>query len=159
MTTHDDLPDAGAMTADDTRQVVRAYHHAYCRGDVPAAGALLSETFTFSSPMMAFDTPQQDAAALVRFVPLITGCDLISELYGDGEATLVYDLHVSLPPRIQRSAEHFRVRGGRISSIVIIFDATQWHSIIKAAAEIRGPLEVARETEAREGLSPSEPGE
>lgn len=136
---------------DDTRLIVRAFHRAYCQGDVPAAAAFLSDKFTFSSPMMGFDTPQQHVAALVRFVPFITGCDLISELYGDGEATLVYDLHVSLPPRIQRSAEHFRVRGGRISSIVIIFDATQWHSIMKAAAVIRGPLEVAHETAASEG--------
>ena len=30
------------MTVEDTRQIVRAYHDAYCRGDVPAAAALLS---------------------------------------------------------------------------------------------------------------------
>jgi len=135
------------MTVDDTRQIVRAYHNAYCRGDVPAAAALLADRFSFSSPMMAFDTPQQHVAALVRFVPFITGCDLISELYGAGEATLVYDLHVSLPPGIQRSAEHFRLRDGRISTIIIIFDATRWHPIIEAAAAIRGPLEVASRDE------------
>jgi hypothetical protein len=130
---------------------VRAYHDAYCRGDVPAAAALLGEPFRFSSPMMAFDAPQQHAAALVRFVPFITRCELISELYGDGEATLVYDLHVSLPPRVQRCAEHFRLRDDRISAITIIFDATPWHPIIAAAAAIRGPLDVA----ARDETAPS----
>jgi len=126
-----------------TREVVRAYHDAYCRGDVQAASSQLADSFHFSSPMMAFDTPQQHVAALARFVPFITGVDLISELYGEGEATLIYDLHTSLPASTQRSAEHFRVSRGRISSIVIIFDATPWHPIIKAAADIRGPLEVA----------------
>jgi hypothetical protein len=72
---------------------------------------------------------------------------LISELYGEGRATLVYDLHVSLPPRVQRCAEHFRVLDGRISTIVIVFDATPWHSIIEAAAATRGPLEVASRVE------------
>ncbi len=148
------------MTVEDTRQIVRAYHNAYCRGDVPAA-ALLGDRFSFSSPMMTFDTPQQHVAALVRFVPFITRCDLISELYGDREATLVYDLHVSLPPGIQRCAEHFRLRDGRISTIVIIFDATPWHPLIEAAAAIRGPLEVASrdETAPSEDLSRSKPRE
>lgn len=131
------------MNETQTREVVRAYHDAYCRGDVQAASAQLADSFHFSSPMMAFDTPQQHVAALVRFVPFITGVDLISELYGEDEATLVYDLHTSLPAGTQRSAEHFRVSDGRISSIIIIFDATPWHPIIRAAAAIRGPLEVA----------------
>jgi hypothetical protein len=74
---------------------------------------------------MAFDSPQQYVAALVRFVPFITGVDVISELYGEGEATLVYDLHTTMPgdAAIQRCAEHFSVYEGHISSIIIIFDA------------------------------------
>jgi hypothetical protein len=135
------------MTVEESRQIVRAYHDAYCRGDLAAAAARLGDRFSFSSPMMAFDTPHQHVAALGRFVPFITGCEVISELYGDGEATLVYDLHVSLPTGIQRCAEHFRLRDGRISTIIIIFDATPWHPIIQAAAAIRGPLEVASRDE------------
>jgi SnoaL-like domain len=135
------------MNQAETEKIVRAYHDAYRRGDVTAAGAQLAESFKFSSPMMAFDSPPQHLAALVRFVPFITGVDMISELYGEGEATLVYDLHTSLPggAAIQRCAEHFRVAEGRISSIIIIFDATPWRPIIQAAADLRGPLEVAGE--------------
>ena len=133
------------MSQAQTREVVRAYHDAYRRGDVAAAGAQLADSFTFSSPMMAFDSPRQHVAALARFVPFITGVDLISELYGDGEATLIYDVHTSLPGAAanQRSAEYFRVTDGRISSIILVFDATPWRPIIQAAADIRGPLEGA----------------
>lgn len=46
------------MSETSTREVVRAYHHAYCRGDVAAAAAQLGDPFRFSSPMMAFDTSQ-----------------------------------------------------------------------------------------------------
>lgn len=135
------------MSQAETEKIVRAYHDAYRRGDVSAAGALLAESFRFSSPMMAFDSPDQHVAALNRFVPFITGVDMISELYGESEATLVYDLHTSLPggAATQRSAEHFRVAGGRISAIIIIFDATPWRPIIEAAADMLGPLEVAGE--------------
>ncbi len=135
------------MSHDETRRVVRAYHDAYRQGDVTAAGAQLAESFKFSSPIMAFDTVQQHVAALVRFVRFITDIDMISQLYGEGEATLVYDLHTTMPGDAakQRCAEHFRVSEGRISSIIIIFDATPWRPIIQAAAEIRGPLEVAED--------------
>jgi ketosteroid isomerase-like protein len=135
------------MSHAETEKIVRAYHDAYRRGDINAAGAQLAESFKFSSPIMAFDSPQQHLAALVRFVPFITGVDMISELYGEGEATLVYDLHTSLPggAATSRNAEHFRVADGRISSITIIFDATPWRPIISAAADMRGPLEVAEE--------------
>jgi hypothetical protein len=74
------------MSVEDTRHVVRAYHDAYCRRDVPAAAAVLGDQFRFSSPMMAFDSPQQHDAALNRFVPFITACELMSELYGEREA-------------------------------------------------------------------------
>lgn len=135
------------MSRDETRRVVRAYHDAYRQGDVTAAGARLAESFRFSSPIMAFDSPQQHVAALVRFVPFITRVDMLSELYGEEEATLVYDLHTTMPgdAAIQRCAEYFRVSEGRISSITIIFDATPWRPIIQAAADIRGPLEVAED--------------
>ena len=142
MATHD-VASRRSMTIGDTRQIVRPYHNAYCRRDVPAAAAVLGDPFRFSSPMMTFDNPQQHVAALKRFVTFVTGSDLISELYGEGEATLVYDLHVSLPPARQRCAEHFRAQDDRICEITIIFDATPWHPIIEAAAAIRGPLEVA----------------
>ncbi len=66
------------MTLVNVREIVRTYHDAYCRGDVPAAAAVLDELFHFSSPMMAFDTPQQHVAGLERFVPFITHCELIS---------------------------------------------------------------------------------
>lgn len=135
------------MSQAETETIVRAYHDAYRRGDVSAAGAQLAESFKFSSPIMAFDSPQQHVAALVRFVPFITEVEMISELYGEDEATLVYDLHTSLPgsAATQRCAEHFRVADGRISSIIITFDATPWRPIIQAAADMRGPLEVAGE--------------
>jgi hypothetical protein len=131
------------MTLEETRAIVRAYHDAYRRRDLPTIASLLGDQFRFSSPMMAFDSPRQHMAALERFVPFVTGCEMISELYAEGEATLVYDLHVSLPPRVQRSAEHFKVHDCRIAEIIIVFDATPWHPIIDAAATMRDPLEVA----------------
>ena len=46
---------------------------------------------------------------------------MISELYGEGEATLLYDLRTSTPAGTQRTAEHFRLAAGKIASIILLF--------------------------------------
>ncbi|MGW5343538.1 hypothetical protein [Streptomyces sp. HUAS TT3] len=60
--------------------------------------------------------------------------ELISELYGESEATLVYDLHTVPAVGItQRTAEHFRLRDGRITAIMLIFDSAPGQAIMAAA--------------------------
>jgi hypothetical protein len=112
-----------------TRQTVRAYHDARFLGNVPAAVTHLAEQFTFQSPLMSSDATGH-LAGLGGFLQVVTGVDLISELYGETEATLVYDVHTATPVGTQRTAEHFRLQNGRITSITLIFDATSWHSMI-----------------------------
>ena len=111
-----------------TQQVVSAYHAARTAGDLEAASAHLAPTFTFQSPLMRFDDPATYLASHRGFHPLVTGLDLISALYGEGEATLIYDLHTVTPPGTQRTAEHFKVADGKISSVMMIFDASPWRS-------------------------------
>jgi len=115
------------MTTDtQTRRVVSAYHAARTAGDLEAASVYLAPTFTFQSPMMGFDSPVTYLARHRAFLPLVKGLDMISELYGEGEATLVYDLHMATPAGTQRTAEHFRLTDDKISSILVIFDASPW---------------------------------
>jgi hypothetical protein len=66
---------------------------------------------------------------LPGFVSIVTGVELISELYGEAEATLVYDVHTATPVGTQRTAEHFRLDGGKIVSIMLLFDASPWQSM------------------------------
>jgi hypothetical protein len=123
---------------DRTRHAVRAYHEARFRGDVPAALAQLSGEFTFESPMMTAGDPAGHLAGLPGFLEIVTGVDMISELYGESGATLVYDVHTATPAGTQRTAEHFGLVDGRISSIILIFDATPWRSMAPAVAAANG---------------------
>jgi hypothetical protein len=116
-----------------TRQTVQAYHQARFGGDVATAAAQLAGTFTFQSPLIRSDDATGHLAGLPGFLQVVTGIDMISELYGESEATLVYDVHTATPVGTQRTAEHFRLRDDRIESIALIFDATRWHSIMAAA--------------------------
>lgn len=113
-----------------TQQTVRGYHDARFRGDVPAAVAHLAEPFTFHSPLMGSEDPSGHLAGLPGFLKVVTGVDMISELYGECEATLVYDVHTATPAGTQRTAEHFRLDGTGITSIMLIFDGTPWQSML-----------------------------
>jgi len=117
---------------DRTRHVVRTYHDARFRGDIPTAVQQLAAAFTFQSPLMSFDDPAAHLDGLPGFLKVVTGVDLISELYGDREATLVYDVHTATPVGTQRTAEHFQLTGDRITSIMLIFDATRWRAMLPA---------------------------
>jgi hypothetical protein len=44
---------------------------------------------------------------------VVTGVDMLSELYGESEATLVYDVHTATPVGTQRTAEPFACGTGR----------------------------------------------
>jgi hypothetical protein len=112
-----------------TQTTVRAYHEARFAGDVPRATAQLTESFTFESPLMTSDAAGH-LAGLGGFLQVVTGVDMISELYGESEATLVYDVHTATPVGTQRTAEHFRLRDGKIESISLIFDATAWRRML-----------------------------
>ncbi|MET0237544.1 MAG: nuclear transport factor 2 family protein [Kibdelosporangium sp.] len=113
-----------------TADVVQAYHAARFQGDVPAAASQLADEFTFSSPLMRSDSAEGHLGTLDAFLQIVTGVDMISELYGDDEATLVYDVHTATPAGTQRTAEHFRLADGRITEIRLIFDATLWRRML-----------------------------
>jgi hypothetical protein len=113
-----------------TQQTVRAYHDARFRGDIPAAMMHLADRFSFQSPLMSSDDAAGHLAGLPGLLQVVTGVDMISELYGVAEATLVYDMHTALPVGSQRTAEHFRLVDGQITSIMLIFDATLWQPLV-----------------------------
>lgn len=115
-----------------TRDVVRTYHEARFRGDVASARKTLADGFRFGSPLLKADA-EDHLAGLPAFLGIVSGVDMISELYGADEATLVYDVHTATPVGTQRTAEHFRLRDGLITSITLIFDATVWQRIIAAS--------------------------
>ncbi|GAA2813567.1 hypothetical protein GCM10010441_42850 [Kitasatospora paracochleata] len=123
----------GSATA-ATRRTVRAYHEARFRGDVATAAAQIGEGFGFRSPFITSDSPTGHLDGLDGLLGIVTGVELISELYGETEATLVYDVHTVPAVGItQHTAEHFRLDSGRITSITLIFDSGPWQAIMSAA--------------------------
>ncbi|MGW3151491.1 nuclear transport factor 2 family protein [Streptomyces sp. NPDC001177] len=122
-----------------TQNTVRAYHAARFRGDVAAAAAHIGDDFTFRSPFTTSDSPTGHLAGLDAPLGIVTGVDVISELYGDDQATLLYGMHTSSPViGTQHTAEHFRLRHGRITAITLIFDSAPWQAVVAAAGPPSG---------------------
>ncbi|HTK09017.1 MAG TPA: hypothetical protein VL485_17745 [Ktedonobacteraceae bacterium] len=118
-----------------SRQVVRSYHDAWISGDVTTAGTFLSNEFTNLTPLTNYYEPAPYLDQLRKFSQQVTGFDMLSELYGTAEATLVYDVHTSMPVGTIRTVEHFRLTDGKISTIILVFDATPWHKMLEVAGK------------------------
>ena len=113
-------------TAAKTRRVVRAFLSARDQGDAALARSYLAPDFTFESPLMRFDDPAAYLDSHIRFQRLVTGLDVIDELYGPAGAVRLYDLHTATPAGTQRTTEHFRIQDGAIRGILLIFDTLPW---------------------------------
>lgn len=117
-------------TEAQTRVTVRAYYDAWVGGDIAAAGMLLAESFTNFTPINNYYTLSDYLESLRKFHQIMKSLDLISDLYGENEAILLYNIHTSTPVGSSLIVEHFRLTNGKISSITSIFDATRWHRIV-----------------------------
>jgi hypothetical protein len=114
---------------EQTQRIVRGYHDAWTAGEVDAAGVYLADVIVNPAPFNHFSLAplsRADYLAFLReFRQRVTGVDLISALYGDEEATLVYEVHTATPAgaRTFPTAEHFRITNGRIAKVILIFNA------------------------------------
>jgi len=99
----------------------------------PDANALdlMDPEFTFESPMMRFSDRTVYLESHRAFQKLVKGTTMISELYGPEEAILLYDLQTATPVGVQRTAEHFRLVGGKVMSILLLFDSAPWKPIFE----------------------------
>ena len=61
----------------------------------------------------------------------VTGVDLHSELHGQDQAMLLYDMHTNMPAGTLRTSEYFRLTGAKIASTtILVVDATDWKAML-----------------------------
>jgi hypothetical protein len=110
-----------SIAADETRNVVRRYHDGWSNHRFNDAIALLADELRVEVPVNAYPTRESFAQALVAFGGMAERVELLSELSGDGEAMLLYDMSVTGLGTL-RIAEHFTVENGRIVRLRQIHD-------------------------------------
>lgn len=109
------------MTTSSTEAIIRSYHRGWTRGQIEQSAALLAEDLQVEVPINAYDGAASFIEAVRGFAGATRRVELLAELFGEGEAMLLYDMEVEgLGPL--RVAEHFTVSAGRIVRIRQIHD-------------------------------------
>ena len=101
--------------------VVRRYHDGWTSGNYEQAVDLLSPTLTVEVPINDYPTRESFAQALRGFGELVTSVEVLSELAGEDEAMLLYDMQVQQLGTM-RVVEHFTVAAGLITRLRQIHD-------------------------------------
>ncbi len=92
----------------------------------------LAADLGFQGPIDTFSSADDFIATLTGFAQMLTRVDLLQELYTDDAASLLYDCVTNSPAGTIRTAEYFWLRGGKIASIRLVFDATTLRQVMGA---------------------------
>jgi hypothetical protein len=109
------------QTRADARATAHAYHQHWTHRRFDEAIALLDPELAVEVPINAYPTREAFGAALSKFGAMTESVQLLSELGGEDEAMLLYDLEAPGLGTL-RVAEHFTVRDGKIVRLRQIHD-------------------------------------
>ena len=116
----------------DSRQLIENYHQAWTNGDFVTARASLADNLDFRGSINTFLTADDFIAALTQFKQMVTGVTILNSFYDSEGGALLYDCNSESPAGIIRTAEFFSVSDNKISSIRLIFDATELRKLVPA---------------------------
>jgi hypothetical protein len=122
----------------DTKQVVSGYHQAWTKGEMEKARTFLADALDFQGSIDRFQRADEFMGALNMFQKMLRKVDLIQSLFSEGEAALLYDCDTMTPAGVIRTAEFFTVKGGKITSIRLVFDATELRKLMAGGTGQRG---------------------
>ncbi|QUR68266.1 nuclear transport factor 2 family protein [Mycobacterium spongiae] len=105
-------------------RVVTTYHESWTRGDMVTARSHLADDLDFQGSIDTFTNADDFIATLTGFAQMLTRVDLLAQFYSDDGAALLYDCVTNSPAGTIRTAEFFGLRGGKIATIRLVFDAT-----------------------------------
>jgi ketosteroid isomerase-like protein len=120
-------------TTSETAELVRAYYDSWRNGiasfDRDTLTRILAEDLDFEGPIAG---KRRGAAGFIgglqRFVEgLQKPIDVQQQVESAGEAAVLYEAEI--PGGAMRFAEFFRVQGGRIGSIKLLYDAAQYRAL------------------------------
>lgn len=118
------------MTTERTLEIVRAYYDSWKNGierfDETRLCSVLSPKVRFESPLGRREEAAPLVEAIARFAKALKQVDFHQTLAASDEAAVIYDCQLTWPVDVLRCAEFFRVEGHRITSIRLVFDATEY---------------------------------
>lgn len=106
---------------EQVRALVSAYHQGWSEGRFAQATEALAPSVEIEVPVNAYPDRASFAVALAAFGAMVERVSLLSALFDDEQAMLLYDMDVR-GVGAMRVAEHFTVRDGQIVKLRQIHD-------------------------------------
>lgn len=111
------------MARSDAAAVAEQFFDAWTGADFERARSLLHEEgFRFEGPIDTFEDADAYLDSLRGLASIVTGAERLKVFEDGDDACVIYELRTEPVPR-SRIAEWYRVRDGRIESILVMFDA------------------------------------
>ncbi len=115
----------------NTRQLIETYHHAWTSGDFGATRACLADDLDFKGSIDTFQKADAYVAALKQFQGMLRQVTMLKSFFEQDSAVLLYDCDTLSPDGVIRTAEFFTIKGGKISEICLVFDATELRKMMQ----------------------------
>jgi ketosteroid isomerase-like protein len=114
------------MPESKPRRIAEQYVEAWRKGDFDAQRRVLHDDLHFLGPFDTFKSADDFQAALKRLAPMLKNVE-VHRGWDDGDdVCFVYDLVTEGPIARTPCAEWIQVRGDKIGSIRVFFDARPW---------------------------------
>jgi hypothetical protein len=112
----------GAMMA-NAAEVVQGYTQALGKGDFASARRYLHDNLSFHGPIDTFDKPEPYLEALKKLHAMVQRVDMKKFFVDGSDVCMLYDLVTNTPAGTSFVAEWHHVKGEKIASIRVVFDA------------------------------------
>jgi len=107
----------------NANKIVSDYQQALGKGDFAAARKLLHDNLSFHGPIDTFDSAEPYLESLKKLNPIIQRIDMKRTFADGNDVCLLYDMVTNTPAGTQFIAEWYQVKGDKIASVRVVFDA------------------------------------
>jgi len=115
----------------DGAQVAEGFFDAWTSKDFERARELLHDDVAFEGPIDTFSDADSYIGSLRQLSEIVTGVQK-QKIFVDGDdVCVIYDLKTAPVPS-SRTCEWYRVHGGKVASVSVVFDARPFASLFQA---------------------------
>jgi ketosteroid isomerase-like protein len=124
------------MQAQDTAALVRQYLTAFYTGDFEAAAEFLAEDFTFEGPFVKVSGRDDFLQSAQGLKPVVAGHRLLRQWEDGSDVSSIYEVLIVTPHKngSVTMSEWHTVRGGKLASGRVLFDAAAFRALISQPA-------------------------
>ena len=113
-----------------SQAIVDEYFDLWAQGKYEESGRLLSDGLRFRGPFDSFDDSASFIQAVKRLGPIIKEIRKRKQFVDGQDVCIIYDFVTDTPAGTVPIAEWFHVEGGKINSILAIFDARPFAALM-----------------------------